>query len=215
VDKVKDIVYQGLKYKGKKSLSQDVATLVAPLLQHTFSVRCSRSAGGREDVFSVFFADSVIVSHDRSRAIVSVLERLPVPAAAVAPCVAFFGLEASPVPDDGLAAELPADLVDEIHRGRADLSAAEIAAQLGVHGLPDDAAAELANDFLVHDYRGSAIRIDIQGDQAVSERGCLILKSGGRAWCFDILPGTPATLRLYRGTPGRLAETVSALVASS
>jgi hypothetical protein len=189
---------------GIRGLSPALAAAVAPLLQHSRAIRCSRVAGGHEAVLSFFFGSDGVSAQRLQRSIVAHLERLDGPVAALERAVAFFDLPA----DNGKDAALGTAAASLLEQARYANDAAQresYAAQFAAGGLPAGTAVALANDLSHPAVRGSVLRIMVDGDRPAANAGFLVLHAAARAWLFEpeqpdaevvrVVPGHAAALR--------------------
>ncbi len=197
---------------GEKWLGDGLEEVIRPIVQNDFSIRCSKAASGHETVLSLYISKGELVMHRLHREVVSRLEQIPDASSAQEQCLKFFGLPTdTPAPQKPLAT-FSADLIDRLRQEAIERPTGEIASQLVEHGVSADAAAKLSEDIKQQEYRGSVIRIEMQGGQAVSNRGFLILQASERAWIMNIEPSTPPKMSLYPGCQAVFTELFSALV---
>ena len=198
---------------GDKWLTEGLRRVVMPMLQNDFSIRCSWAAKGHEDILTLYAASGKLAVHQLHREVVSLLQQLSDWKAAQNHLLTFFDL---PTIDGGESpdklATLPADLVDTLRRGTKSRSLERTTSQLRAHGVPEDAATELAADLRQHGHRGSIIRITRQGDQVVSNQGFLILKAEKRSWFLVIHPDDEPLMDIYAGSPALFKQLFTSLV---
>ena len=188
---------------GIRGLSPALAATVAPLLQHSSVIRCSRNAGAQEAVLSLYFGSDGVSAQSLRRSIVVHLERLDF-ADALERAVAFFDLPAVNGRDAALGS-VAATLLEQARHVCDAVQRESFAAQFAAEGLPDGTAVALAHDLSHSAARGSVLRITVEGDRPVASAGFLVLHAAARAWLFEpvqsdaevvrVLPGHAAALR--------------------
>lgn len=188
-----------------KELDGRLSSMVEVMLASDFTLRCSRSARGEEQVLNLFFRRGQIVSERVIQDVVCEIEPLASADEAAEQVRRFFGLPAGgrAAGTQGSAGTIAADLLDQIRQTTPGASAEEVAQRLQEAGLAAQPARLVAEDLLAPDYRGAVLRVDNVGGRAVSERGFLILKGQARFWLLAIRPQEPPVLEVLAGSGSR------------
>jgi len=185
-----------------KRLDKALSNVVNVLLQNDYSIRCSRSAKGVEQVLNYFIRGRTIVEHRIVKEVVCRLELIPNTRAVVERSGDFFSITRRAKAGDRSEAvgTIPVSLLEQAKEGAFDLSREQVAALFMDAGLSADTAKKLAEDFSEPEYRGSIIRIENENGQMISNWGLLLLKGPHRFWILEIVPHDPPMVKVYPGT---------------
>lgn len=186
--------------KGSSWLTQPLAAMVEPMVRNRYTVRLSRVRDGSEEIATLYVSDASSMFHQLHQGVVSHLQLIPDLASAEEQCRAFFALPEATETASAPLAQIPTGLLETLRRKDEARSVEEAATALVSHGLESGWAAKLAEDSHNETGRGSVVRLETQGDEVVSCRGVLILRSARRSWLFDISATDPDVLDVYPGT---------------
>lgn len=187
--------------KGSSWLTHQLAAMIKPIVENEYTLRLSRVRDGREEIATLYVSDEGLIFHQLHQSVVSHLWLISDLASAEEQCLVFFDLPNVTEASSDPLAKIPANLIDALRRNDEDRSVEEAAAVLASHGLESDQAAKLAEDLHNEASRGSIVRLETQGDEVVSQRGILILKTARRNWLFDISSTDSNTFDVYPGNP--------------
>jgi hypothetical protein len=188
-----------------KCLDQRLSDTVGPLLRNEFSLRCSRSAAGAEQILNYYVQGSALLEQETIKAVLFRLQIISGLPAALERSAEFFDLPrkgAAKGPDEAMGT-IAVSLMEKARESVPSSSKQQVAALFVSARLSPDVAADLAEDLFELEYRGSVIRIEREDERMVSNTGFLLLKGARRFWILDIVPRDPPLLNVFRGTSQR------------
>jgi len=186
----------------EQRLDQGVAKVLQVLLQHEYSLRCSRLVNDEEELVNYFFGRDDIVEHRLAKGVVSRVERIKDTQGVVRRCQEFSQL--LPEDIDGSPGEylgtIPHELIREATLNTSEATGQEMTSQLAGAGLSAEIAGEVVEDIISEESRGSIVRVDNKDGEMESNEGFLFLKGPNRSWLFEIVPEDPPLLDIFRGS---------------
>jgi hypothetical protein len=200
----------------EQQLDQALGAMIRALLANTYSLRCSRTIQGEEQLLNYFLGDGQIVEHRLYKGVVSHLETIPDMVTVYSRCAAFYDLPIEMTAAEGAEEPvgfLPASLLEDVKDAIPTITASQIVAQFTEAGLSEQAAVDLADDLLQQRYRGSVLRAETTTGEITSDRGFLLLNGPQRLWLMEAILEEPPLVRVYRGTPGKFKNLLRSLSA--
>jgi hypothetical protein len=183
----------------EKWLEPGLESVIRPMLQNDFSLRCSKATEAGEEILTLYVSTEALVRHHLQRSVVSIVEMLPNRQIAEEQLMTFFELSA----DDGrgdLIATIPAGLLESLRRNALNEAVQEAKSELIKYGIPESAATAIIEDLQRSAYRGSVVQLKLEDDRTISDKGFLLLKGQERTWLFVIEGGEDPTMFIYPGS---------------
>jgi len=198
--------YLELDFKaGAQHLDKTLAEVVKALMQHEFSLRCSRLVE-EEHLVNYFFHGEGIVEHTLLHGVVSCLETRGDVQGVVDRCNSFFAPPAATTATT--AAEvlgiIPVSVFDQASEAIRQSPKEYIVPWFVEAGMADAVASDLIDDLHGREYRGSILKIVKKDNEMSASDGYLLLKGPSRFWIMEIIPQEPLLVKVSQGARGQL-----------
>lgn len=181
-------------------LLEPLQSIITPLVQSEYSLRCSRVQNGQESIATLYVSTTGAVLYQLYKSVASSLRLLSTMDQALKMCWNYLQLADTLDEKSEVLATISEDLLDSLRQESQIRTVAETAGRLVSQGLADDRAEQLAQDLHTERARSSIVRLNEIGDEVVSNHGFLILKGDQRNWFFRIDPIEPTKLHIFPGT---------------
>jgi|GEM_PF-6780275 len=197
----------------KKWLEKNLEDAIKPMLQNDFSLRCSETTEVGEEVLTFYIMEDKVTRHHLQRSVVSVIETLPGWETVVEQLIAFFELFTDNGGDD-LVATIPASLLESLQRNALNDADHEARSELEKYGVPESEAVAIIEAMKQSAYRGSVVKLELENDRTISDKGFLLLKGQNLAWLFVIEADDKPMMSIYRGTKKNFQQQLDSLTSS-
>ena len=184
---------------GEKWLKPDLENVIRPMLQNDFSLRCSKATEEGEEILTIYVSAEALARHHLQRSVVSVIEMLTDRQDAKEQLMTFFELSTGGGEED-LIATTPASLLESLRRNTLNEAAQEAKSELMKYGVSESTAAAIIEDLQRSAYRGSVVKLELEDDKTISDKGFLLLKGQDRVWLFVIESGGAPMMSIYPGS---------------
>jgi hypothetical protein len=183
-------------------LTGELANIVELMIHSDYSLRLNRVTEKDEEVATLYVSDKGLVLHQILKGVVSHVEPIPDLETAQERCLTFFDLSDVNGDSPSDAVKIPASMLDTIRQSLREQNTNALIDELVIHRLDRNRAFQFVEDLRNESMRGSIVRLEIQRDQVVSQRGMLIVKGLQRSWLFEMLPDETDAMNLFLGSSG-------------
>lgn len=207
--------YLELDFKaGAQHLDKTLAEVVKVLMQHEFSLRCSRMVGEDEYLVNYFFRGEDIVEHTLLHGVVSCLETIRDVQGVVDRCNSFFAPPAATTATTvaEVLGTIPVSVIDQASEAIRQSPKEYIVPWFVEAGMADAVASDLIDDLHGREYRGSILKIVKKDNEMSASDGYLLLKGPSRFWIMEIIPQEPPLVKVSQGARSQLEALLRRLV---
>ena len=170
---------------GETWLKGGLEKVIGPMITHNYSLRCSKATEAEEEVITFYAGDSRFIKHYLHHGVVSVIEEVPEQDAVKQDLSEFFEIPTNDVVGEPIAV-VPKTTIDSIRQGPLSQSESEAQQALIQCGAAESDAAAIIQDLKHSAYRGSIVKLKLEDEQTVSDKGFLLLKGETRGWILVI-----------------------------
>ena len=181
-------------------LTGDLANIVELMIHSDYSLRLSRVTERGEEVGTLYVSDKGLVFHQVLKGVALRVEPIADLETAQDRCLTFFDLPDVNGDSSSTSVKIPTSMLDTIRQSLREENTEALVDELVLHQVDRKWAIQFVEDLRNESMRGSIVRLEIQHDEVVSQRGMLILKGLQRSWLFEMLPDETEAMNLFLGS---------------